>query len=198
MPIVFGGIFLRNELVSLAFERGAFDSASVLMVGRLFAVYLISGLFLIIRQAGVKLFTACCDTRTTMINSIVGVAVNIVLNILLSCFWGAEGLVIATAISLAVTSIRLLMLAKRKLPCIRYEEITLFSVKVLVASIGMNLVLWGMKYCLKSIEIQLLVHKFLFVVGMIVVGAIVYVALLLCLKTREVKETIKSLTKKRL
>ena len=196
MPIVFGGIFLRNELVSLAFERGAFDNTSVLLVGRLFAIYLVSGLFLMIRQAGVKLFTACCDTRTTMINSIVGVTVNIVLNIILSCFWGAEGLAAATAISLAVTSIRLMMLAKRKLPCIQYKETTLFSVKVLMATVGMNLVLWGMKYCLKNIEIHLFVHKFLFVVGMIVVGAIVYGILLLCLKTREVKEVLRSLIKK--
>lgn len=143
LPILAGGSFLRQDIVSLLYARGQFDAASVSMTSPLFAIYLFSILFSAIRDVSTKLLYAYGNTRTAMINSSIGVAVNIGLDLLLVKFLGAVGLALATTVSAALVSLLLIRSIRKRVSAVRFDGFGLFIGKLLLACLLMVLLLWG-------------------------------------------------------
>lgn len=187
IPIVFGGLFLSREIVTLAFQRGAFDENTAILVGKIFACYLLGSMFSTIRLIGVKLFTAFCDTKTPMINSIIGSFLNIILNIFLSHFLGAPGLALATTISTGVVGFLLLKKAKERVKAIEYETTKILLVKSSLAALVMCFVLYFLKVLLlNSHRIGILTFTIITVIGCMGV----YFLMLCLLKVSEVKQVL--------
>lgn len=200
LPIICGGFFLRKELISLVFERGAFSKESVLTVAPLFVCYLVCLLFTAFRQVSSRLFYSMGDSKTPMKNSLIGIGINIVLNIVLAYFFGAMGLAMATTISTAVISFLILKDAKKIVNKINYKKSKKLFLKVIIASLVMLLVLFITKKVIQSVEFgysEEFIFKALYTVCMILVGAIVYICTLLILKTDEVKLAINMVIKRR-
>ncbi len=187
MPIAFGGLFLCNEIVTLAFKRGAFDETSVVIVGELFACYLFGSMLNTIRLIGVKLFTAFCDTKTPMMNSMFGSMLNIALNMILSRFLGVVGLALATTISTGAVGMILLRQAKEKAVQIEYGTTGILAVKTLSAALVMCFVLYVIK--------MLLVYNagigtLIFMIIAVPAGAGVYGMMLYLLKVSEIRQLL--------
>lgn len=185
VPIIFGGVFLKDELVALAFKRGSFDDMAVQVVGGLFACYLVNALFAVIRGASVRLYMASYKTHIVSINSIICVALNIILNIILSRHFGAIGLALATAISTAVACIYLLFNIKSVLPKIKFKPIVIVAIKTVVAGIVMCIVLELIKYIFSVCFINI---NLLYVLVAIVIGGSIYVMVLMLLRVSLIKE----------
>ncbi len=187
VPLVFGGTFLKNELVSLAFERGAFEHSSVEIVATLFSCYLINALFATVRSVGVKVFTACYDTRTTAVNSFIGVGINIILNASLTRIWGVYGLAIATVVSSAITSVLLMVLINKKIYKLKIKAFFKVSIKSVAAAVMMILCLCAIKFTFQELFVkQTQIIVLFYSVIVIILGIIVYFVVLLILKTDEV------------
>ncbi|MEY8390534.1 murein biosynthesis integral membrane protein MurJ [Lachnospiraceae bacterium] len=197
MPIVFGGAFLCNEIVSLAFKRGVFDDSSAMVVGGLFAFYLIGCLFNTIRLVAVKLFTAFCDTRTPMINSMAGAMLNVILNIALSYYLGAVGLALATTISTGVVGLILLKQVKAKVVEVEYKSTVVIVVKSMAAALVMSIILFGIKRgFLSGVSLNAAIPVLVYVLFSVVVGALAYVLMLFVLKIPEVQGLYKEIKKR--
>ncbi|GFI08919.1 lipid II flippase MurJ [Lachnospiraceae bacterium] len=187
MPIAFGGLILSNEIVTLAFKRGAFGDTSALIVGQLFACYLFGSMFTTIRLIGVKLFTSVYDTKTPMQNSMLGSLLNIVLNIILSHYLGAIGLALATTISTAIAGILLLKQAKKKIMKIEYRTTGIVLLKSLLAAFVMAAVIYAVK---APILYSFGLGTFSFTFVSVLIGAGVYLLLLCFLRVSEIEQVL--------
>lgn len=180
LPLTAGLILCNTELVSIVFERGVFDKNAVSQTGSIFVFYNIGLLFVTVRGIICRVYYSFNDTKTPMINGGIGVAFNIVLNILLSRLMGAPGLALATSISSAIICSLLLFNLKNKYTGYHLKEAKVALVKAVVATIGMIavLLLFGL---LVSIS-----NSLLYILCYFVVGSAAYFSLLFVLRTKEV------------
>lgn len=115
LPVIVICVLMRNDLIALAYQRGAFTADDTAFTAPVFACYIL-GLFTFgLRSFLTRVFYALQDTRTPMVVGICSVVLNIGLNLLFSRFWGAMGLTLATSLSSVVGSMVLLSLMHRKL-----------------------------------------------------------------------------------
>ena len=87
----------------------------------LLAGYLLALLFTSVRQSSTNFFNAMGETKTPVINSSIGIGINIVLNFILSRFMGVLGLVAATVVSSAISAILLMIAVKRRNTYVDYR-----------------------------------------------------------------------------
>ncbi|MBD5390256.1 murein biosynthesis integral membrane protein MurJ [bacterium] len=120
LPLVFGILCLKRELIIVAFARGAFDADAVDLTQSLLGCYCLGILFLAFRETITKVYYALHDTMTPAKNTTFGLIINIVLNLTLPFFLGVQGLALATSISAAFMAIGLLYQLTQK-----YDEINL-------------------------------------------------------------------------
>ncbi len=198
IPTILGIFFLRQELVSIAFERGAFNSDSVKIVSELFTIYIVSAMFTTINGASVKVFAACGDTKRASVNALIGVLVNIVLNIILSYFWGIYGLAIATLTASAVMCARLFILIKLKI-C-QFSVIPLFinAIKYIFSGAIMYFVLrLVMKIYSNYANFGGFLQNIAYCLTAILIGALVYVFFVAILNFNKTNSMIKSIITKK-
>ena len=90
------------DLIRLFFQRGNFDSSNTQTVSGIVICYAISFIFTANRSVLVQTHYAFHDTKSPMMNSIIGVCCNIVLSILLAKVMGGMGIALATSISMII------------------------------------------------------------------------------------------------
>lgn len=198
IPMLFGGCFLGNEIVSIAFERGAFDGKAVESVARFFAIYLLCTMFTAINGLSVRLFTANGDTKTPTYNAVIGVIVNIVLNIILSYFFGVIGLAIATLVASVVLCVRSYFLVRRKVFKFNIKPTVIVVSKSIIAGVIMLAGLFAVKIfiCPDSL-FDSLVGKIVYSGCCVIFGGIVYVLLLAIMRVDEIKLFFNRMKRKR-
>ena len=134
VPITFFCFLYSNDIVSLAFERGSFNSNSTLVTSAIFKYYSIGMLFTGLTTILSNIFYAYGDTKTTLKISIFNVLLNIFLNIILYNIVGINGLPIATSIS-AIICFFVRMKCLNKFIVIDYSSIKFEIVKIVFASL---------------------------------------------------------------
>lgn len=194
LPIVVCGGLLSKEIVAVAFGRGAFDEESVALTSTLFLWYLISDTFVTIRMASTKLFSALCDQQTVMKNSLIGISLNIVLDVLLAKFFGAVGLAIATAISTAIIAILLFKDVNHKIGKVSYIKTLTTLLRSMIGAVLMG----GAIICIKIFLMNFwdfaelnIVQQIVFVGGSSLVGILIYGIFMVMAKVPEVLELTK-------
>ncbi|MBE5749324.1 MAG: murein biosynthesis integral membrane protein MurJ [Clostridiales bacterium] len=186
VPIIFGGIFLRQEIVSIAFMRGAFDQASVDQVSVLFSYYLATTFFVTVNSIGVKVFTSCYDTKTPAVISSIGVVINIALNIVLAIYLGVVGLVIATLISSAIVTIACLIVVHKKI--YKYKITPIFSAlgqSVLCGVLMMVVLILIKTIVFTGVDVSSVLMKIVYSLVAVVCGVIVYGVSLIVFRAEE-------------
>lgn len=102
-----------QDLIKMFFERGSFDSRNTVMVASVASFYAIGFVFMANREVLIKTHYAFHDTVSPMINSIVGVIVNLIGSIALSKFMGIAGVALATSLSLLTVFLMSLFTLKK-------------------------------------------------------------------------------------
>ena len=201
VPIIAGGYILRYEIISLIFQRGAFDSSSVERTAPLFVCYLATLLFTSYRQVSSRVFYSLGDSKTPMKNSVIGIVINIVLNIVLAKQFGAIGLAVATLISTAVISILILKDINRIVYSLSVNRMVVTVGKCTIASLIMSIAMIFMKKFLSNWNgnMDSFLTMIIYVALMVVFGVIVYFAALFPMKVKELsllREMVKRRKKK--
>ena len=99
IPISCFCFLFSTELVTVAFQRGAFDVAATTLTAQVFVGYCLGMLFIGINTVVTNTFYGFGDTKITMYVSIVEIAFNILLDLCLVNVCGVAGLAFATSIS---------------------------------------------------------------------------------------------------
>lgn len=132
IPITIACVLFRQELVSAAFQRGAFDENSAKLTAGVFALYALGLLFIACNAVLDNLFYGCGDTKTPLYVSIAALVINVSLNLALLRVLGANGLALATSLSALITFLIRIWSSKR---IIRYNrQLPLTVGKVLLCS----------------------------------------------------------------
>ena len=188
VPILLGGVFLGNEIVSIAFERGAFDREAVKSVASFFAIYLLCIMFTAINGLSVRLFTANGDTKTPTYNAVIGVIINIILNILLAYFIGVIGLAIATLAASVVMCIRSYFLVRNKIFKFEIKPTVMTIFKSIIAGAIMLMALFGIKtFIWPDGLFDSLLGKIAYSLVCVIFGGGIYGLLLAIMKVDEIK-----------
>lgn len=138
MPATVGFMLFAIPIVSVLFGRGAFDNQAIIITSYALFFYSIGMIGFGLRDILSRVFYSLHDSKTPMINAIIGVLLNIVLNIVLSKYMGIGGLALATSISGVFTTILLFISLHKKIGPFGMQQISISFIKILFASLIMG------------------------------------------------------------
>lgn len=138
VPATIGMIILNKPIIEFIFMRGAFNTESVDMTAYALMFLSIGVVFYGTRDVFNRAFYSLQDTKTPMINGVLGVLINIILNLILVKYMGIGGLALATSISAAVTSILLHISLNKKIGSVINKKARWDIVKIIMSSIIMG------------------------------------------------------------
>jgi len=136
IPITIIFVFFSEEIIKLLYQRGLFDEEATLQTSLTFFCYSFGIIAVGFREVFVRIFYGFGNSKTPVINSIFCVAINVILSIFLSRFFGVLGVAIATTISAFLACI-LLWFAQRRLygDLMDLNLLFTFSIRIIVISV---------------------------------------------------------------
>jgi putative peptidoglycan lipid II flippase len=151
VPATVGLMVLATPIIELIYERGAFTSTSTGMVAAALLFYAPG----IVGYSVVKIVSPCFysmqDARTPITVSLITIAVNLVLNIVLNAWMGFTGLALGTAIASIFNAGLLLVMLSRKIDGVDAARIWWSFGKIALASAAMGLAAWGGEAWLRDV-----------------------------------------------
>ncbi len=198
LPSSVGLIVLREPIMRALFERGEFDAASTARSAAVLLGYTV-GLFAF---AGQKImnsgYYAAHDSKTPMKTSVISLASNIILNLILMVPFREAGLAIATSISGIIQFGQLIYYYPKRVGEFPFREVAFSFLRILLASVAMGVVCYGSWELLKlwfpgsSTRMQLVQ-----VFGSILIATVSYLGLCFVCRVPEVKEAFAWFRKRR-
>lgn len=104
-----------RQIISIVFERGSFNSAAAQVTANVLACYAFVFPFSGIREILTRALFAIKDTRTPMVNSAIGVVINIICSIIFVKVFGIIGIALGTVVSNIIISGLLVQSVKVKI-----------------------------------------------------------------------------------
>lgn len=101
------------DLIRLFFQRGSFDASNTKTVAMIAVCYSTGFVFIANRDVLVRAHYAFQDTGSPMVNSLIGMGINVVLSIALAHYMGVKGIALATSITVAIVFILLVVTLKK-------------------------------------------------------------------------------------
>lgn len=185
LPFTLGMIILREPLIRLFFERGAFDEvATSLTVFALF-FYALGLPALALREVILRAFYSLQDTMTPMIIGVGTVVLNIILNLILVRYLAHGGLALATSISITIGLFVLLWYLRKKVGKMGGSKILVSGLKITFATIVMGIVVYGLLAFLSNSVAKGNLGDFIILSTCGLVGAGIYFVIIKLLKVEE-------------
>lgn len=171
-----------TDIVSIVYERGAFNQESVDIVALAFSAYSFGIVFIGIRDILIRAHYAYQNNKQAMYNGIIGVAVNIVMSIILSKYLGIAGIAFATSISSFCIAVISTQTIKRNIALFKISKLTSFFIKILAASMSTLFVAYFFN---RYINCGLLLFNLM---GKCILSMIIYLCVLKLLKCKEIDD----------
>lgn len=114
LPVSILTVLCAEDIVTIVFARGAFGADSVQAAALALTGYAFTFVPLVLREVYSRFQYAYQDTRRPMINSSIGIAINIVLSIVLCPRYGVLGVTFASSVSVCMCGVMNLLSARRK------------------------------------------------------------------------------------
>ena len=182
-PIMFGIIILSKEISMFIFGRGNLDKNFVLTIAKCLSYYSLCFVALCLRDLSTKIFYSFKNSRTPVINSSIGIILNIILNIVLSKYLGVSGIALATSISTIFISVLLFYNLKKYNIYLEKSNLVVFY-KVILASFFMGIVVYiSKKYFISLGKLNIFIY--------VIISGISYISAISILKIEEIKDLFK-------
>lgn len=144
VPGAIGLIVLREPVVALLFQRGAFDAQSTSMTASALLFYAIGLAGLCLNLPLVRGFFAMHDTRTPFFVSASTLVVKIILSLVLVRFLQHAGLALATSLTVILNMSIFALLLRRRLPELFDRPFFNFTGRVAISAGVMGLAVYGL------------------------------------------------------
>lgn len=184
IPITVGVIFLRKEIISVFYSRGAFGENALILTSAAFFGYALQLPFVGVRDILNSCLFSMKKTKITTINGVVGVIFNILFNLILSKYLGVAGISLATCISAAITSILLFNSTRKLIGNFDVKPMVIKLIKILISSLVMLIILNIVN------NVILIKNYFLVILTDGVIGASIFFISCILLKIDEVNDVI--------
>lgn len=186
IPISIGAMVLAEPVVRIVFQRGAFDEQATHMTSIALICYSIGMIGFSIREILNRIFYSLQDTRTPMINGVITVLMNIILNLIMIRNMGYIGLALATSISSIICAIALFINLNRKTSILNLNRIAKTLAKSIIAAFIMGLATHNIYILFSQIIGYGTIRELLVLLSSVVIGAIIYLALMIIFRIEEV------------
>lgn len=123
LPISILTIICAQDVVTIAFKRGAFDADSVRIAADALAGYGFSFVPIVLREVYSRVHYGYQNSRQPMINSTIGVVANIILSIALYSKYGVLGIAFASSVSVCISGFLNAITARKHNPYLSYKRI---------------------------------------------------------------------------
>lgn len=186
IPITIGFIMYAQPITKVLFGRGAFDEQAIGMTSTAVAFYAIGIVFVGLRELLSRYYYSYADTKTPMKNAMIGMAVNIILNLTLSRIIGIGGLALATSVSALITTSIMWVECRTKTAGGKLHLNVHEFLKIVVASIVMG---GGSFIVYQGLDSPDLIR----LIVSVAVGGVIYLLLLLALRVEMAIRIVKSI-----
>lgn len=185
LPISLGMIVLRLPLIRVLFEHGQFTAKDTLLTAIPLFYFCIGITAQAVIQILPRAFYALKDTWQPVILGIIAMAVNILAMVLLIGPLAHGGLAFATTIAAFVQMILLFYYLRKKLGTMDGLAVISTSLKTLIASLLMAMVIWGWMAWLSPLIGVSKMPSLLVLVSGTVIGAMVFALMVKVLNMQE-------------
>ena len=134
LPVVAVGAVLSSDVIQFAYMRGRFTMDDVRVTAGVLMFYIIGIPAFGLRDFFSRVFHSLKDTKTPFRVSCMVVAINVVLNVILRKFMGANGLAFATSIAGYCGMAAMVLLLKKRFGRIGTRRTTLELCKIVAAT----------------------------------------------------------------
>ena len=197
IPASIGLILLREPIIGILFQRGAFTALSRRATAQALLGYAV-GLFAV---SGVRIvvpgFYALKDAKTPVRIAIVALMTNVLLGILLMFPLKHLGLALATSFSSILNLLLLMIILSRRLRTLRWGLIGKSLLQILIASAGMALFLGLFRHHWPILGHEGFLWRLIRLLTALTGGGAIYLLLLKILKNPEILYMIHTLKKRR-
>jgi len=187
VPIVFGMILLRAQIVRLILGSGHFGWEQTIDTANTLGYFAVALVFTSIIPLLARSFYALHNTKTPMLITIITVTCSIVAGKFLAELMGIKGLALAYSLGSFVNALILYLILRKKI-VIQQWPLVWFGLKILLASVVMAVALQEVKY-LAAIFVDM--HRFWGVsvqtAAAIIVSVLIYLVLTWIFNCEEIK-----------
>lgn len=171
---------LREPLINIIFKRGAFSNDASILTASALLFYCPAMISYGIRDILNKAFYSIKDTKTPMINSFIGILINIIINILLVRSMGVSGLTLGTTLSSVIATAAMLVNLNKKIGNIGLNQILKIILKTSIASAVMGVSIFFVnKICaaliVSQLKASLAALAISFILGLTVYSLCIYI-----------------------
>lgn len=192
LPAMAGLIVLREPIVALLFERGAFDRETTRLTAEALLYYGVGLWAFSAVRIVVSTFYAVKDTRTPVKMAIVSIAVNIALGVILMKPLAHGGLALATSLASMLNLTLLLTALRLRLGRLGLSAVAKSAGRSLLASVVMAMAVWGLSGVLLQSA-----GRIVGVAALVAIGAGVYALLTTLMKCPESHAILRMAARKR-
>lgn len=185
IPATIGIIILAQPIVRIAFQRGFFDPVATYMTAGALIFYTLGLVGSSVASLLYNVYFSFQDTKTPMRVGFIGVAINIVFNLILIGPMAHKGLALATSISAVTSSLMLLYLLRKKLGPFGFFRSLKCGLKSLIASAIMGVLVYFLYGWLSGLTSGATLPLFGMLVTTALAGAVIYLAIVYLLKVDE-------------
>jgi len=190
IPATVGLIVLRQPIVDLLFQRGAFDAKSAEMTADALLCYTIGLCAFSAVRIVVSIFYALGDARTPVKIAMISVLANILAGISLMGPMGHAGLALATSLSSFLNVGLLIAALRKKLGGFGGKKIVESLVKSVLCAFIMGVCLWAFAAFMPALCPASSLGRLMIVTAGIGVGIFIYGGCAYMLKSPELKEIL--------
>jgi putative peptidoglycan lipid II flippase len=187
---------LRHPLVNLIFRRGAFNLTASNLTSSALLFYCPAMIAYGVRDILNKAFYSIKDARTPMVNSFIGIIVNIIINFILVKYMKVSGLTLATTISTIITTVLMMTSLNKKLNGMNMKKIFSGFLKISFSSAIMGIFIYIVNYvCMNEIS-SFMMGSILSIFISFFAGSIIYFVCLHFTKIEEYEYILKAVRNK--
>ena len=186
VPITFGLLCMRTELLDLITKWGKIDSADVEKASILIAMYSIGIIGIGLKEILDRAFYSLKETRVSAVNGFIIMVINIVLSLILVRSMKAYGIPLAYSIASLSGSVILLSLLRKRVGNYLQSTLSVF-LKSLAASAIMSASVLGTSRFVSQFFGDSLASRLMKLFVPVFIGVLIYAIMLLILRVEAVK-----------
>lgn len=184
IPIAMMMLITSRDIIDFFYGRGAFDNNAIFNCSRVLLAYTVGIPFVAIRQMLIRIFYACHNTKTPVINASIAIVINIILNIPFMNKFGIPGLALATSVSAIIADILLWYSLNKKIKLKMTQDFICKVGKILICGLLEICIMYYLSSKINFICIEIsLMLKF-------ALGLIVYFILTVFMKANLLKNQV--------
>jgi len=186
IPMMTGLFILSEPIVKIIYERGEFSSYSTEITAQALRYFSLGMLGYGMQNILNRGFFAVQEGKTPLITSVISIAVNFILSMVLSKKMGISGLALASALSALTSGILLLVPMSRKFGNIIDKEAFKAILKMFISAFVMAFGVWILYNMLANIALKGFIFEAAVLGASVCVGVVLYMCMSWIFKLEEV------------